>query len=78
MNTITKPHIQIPMSNKKCSQKCLRFHLPHLINTNYLPECAIKKVTTHSFQGFIKYSKNIILNNYNMNCQIRNCFICAS
>ena len=77
-NVIIQPQIQIPISKKKNSQKCLRFYLPYLINIKYLPDCAITKIKTHSFQGFINYSKNVILNNYNVICQIRNCFVCSS
>jgi len=76
-SVVIQPQIQIPISNKKSSQKCLRFYLPYLINIKYLPDCAITKIKTHSFQGFVNYCKNIIINNYNTICQVRNCFVCS-
>ena len=34
------------------------------------------KVHTHSFQGYKRYVKNVILNNYCDICLIRICYVC--
>ena len=75
---ITQPTLPIPISNKKTTNKCLRFAIPHLINTNYLPFRAISKIDTHSFYSFVQYCKKIIIDKYNIICSIPNCYVCQN
>ena len=58
------------------SQKCLRNYLPYVINN--CPGLILEKVQTHCFDGFSKYAKNKIINEYEVDCQIINCYICGS
>ena len=62
--------------NKVSSKKCIRYHLPKLIQS--LPNCITGKVHTHSYQSFINYAKQHILKNYPTECQIQNCYICTN
>ena len=73
---LTNPLLPILTSSRALSQKRLRFFLPQIINTNFLPDSALNKIMTHSFQGFIHYSKTIIINKYVDVCNIPNCFVC--
>ena len=53
---------------------CTRYSLAHTINS--LPSCIQDKIFTHSLSGLSIYSKQFILNKYESNCQIINCYIC--
>ena len=72
------PTIPIIVTNTKFSRLCIRYIIPDLINENYLPEIVISKILTHSFKGFTQYAKKYIINNYETNCNIVNCYICTS
>ena len=34
------------------------------------------KITSHSFQGFVNYTKNFILEKYKIECTIDQCYFC--
>jgi hypothetical protein len=70
------PIIQISLTNKSNSRKCIRHFIPKLINDLYIPELAREKVFTHSSKGFNTYVKNIIFLNYSAGCLIANCHVC--
>ena len=55
---------------------CIRNRLPQILNetANHI----LQKVNTHSYNGFINYVKNVLLESYEMNCHIENCFICGN
>ena len=48
--------------------KCLRFSLPTLSNNT--PQCITDKYFTHSLDGFARYAKNYMINNYCYQCTI--------
>ena len=72
-----QPSMPLPSSNKITSTKCLRHYIPKLINDQYLPQIALLKISTHSFKGFVDYCKNIIINKYNEQCKIIDCYVCS-
>ena len=52
----------------------LRIFLPSAINS--LPQHLLQKKSTHSIQGFSSGIKTFLLNKYNMNCSVVNCYVC--
>ena len=48
---IIQPFIPIPTSNKISSTKCLRFEIPKLLSSNYLPSNIINRIETHSLKS---------------------------
>ena len=76
MNTRQNSLVLINRTRLKLSDKCLRNNLPFVLNAT--PEIALEKVSTHSFQGFSNYIKNMIVNKYSTECNIINCYICGS
>ena len=73
-NTRTQGHLKVQYAKTASCQKCIRFVLPRLINET--EDEIISKVSTHSFQGFNKYIKRYMLNNYSITCQLSSCYIC--
>ena len=64
-----------PKFRTKMADKCIRMMLPKVINsTSFL---ILQKIYTHSYQGFIWYIKQSILNDYSYVCTIQDCFVCA-
>lgn len=57
------------------ARKCLRYSLPLLIN--HAPAEITDKIQTHSMQGFAGYIKIKILQSYQEQCTIVNCYICS-
>ena len=55
-------------------QKCIRHHLPKLINET--PNQILEKIWTHSFHGFSEYIKRYYIDNYPLTCTVENCYIC--
>ena len=70
------PIIPIPTSQTKSAQKCIRFFLPSLLNSKFLPMTCLSKIKTHSSKGFINYTKSYILSQYTDCCRIPNCYVC--
>ena len=68
--------LPINVTRLQLSQKCLRNYLPYILNMYHGP--ILEKVETHSFNGFSGYAKNKIINGYQVDCQISNCYICGS
>ena len=75
-NTRNNSLISTNRTRLKSSDKCLRNNLPVVLNST--PQVALDKVGTHSYHGFSNYIKNIMINNYSSECNIRNCYICGS
>ena len=44
------------------ARKCIRYHIPMLLNT--LPVLITAKLYTHSQIGFVNYTKQLLLNGY--------------
>jgi hypothetical protein len=61
-------------TNTVFARNCLKHYLPTLINT--LPHLVTDKIYTHSFDGFSTYIKKWIIDSYDIECRIPNCYIC--
>ncbi len=57
------------------ARKCIRFNIPSTVNS--APTNIIENIYTHRMQGFSKYIKQNILQLYQENCTINNCYICS-
>ena len=76
MATIHDAEIKLVQSeiNMNLLKRCIRYSLAHTIKS--LPSCIQDKIFTHSLSGLSIYSKQFLLNKYESNCQIINCYIC--
>ena len=73
-NTRSSNNIQLHRVNHELAKRCIRFSLPVLrSNTD---DKILTKVYTHSLKGFSLYIKRSFIQNYNIVCQIENCYIC--
>ena len=57
------------------ADRCIRSRLPVLINATNLN--IISKINTHSLTGFCNYIKIRLLQDYVMECNITNCYVCS-
>ena len=73
-NTRNKSDVTRPLSRIHAARKCLRNHISVIIRAT--PPNILNKTGTHSFQGFSKYAKDRIIENYQEECVIENCYIC--
>ncbi len=55
------------------ARKCLRYHIPFVINNAEI----IDKIDTHILQGFAGYIKLRILQSYQDNCTLLDCYTCS-
>ena len=72
----TQNHIKIKTTNKIFTRSCIQHIIPKLINEEYLPEIVSSKLVTHSLDGFSNYAKNHLLQSYDTECHIPDCYIC--
>ena len=73
---IRKPLFSLPKPNIELQKSSLKYVLSKLLNEENGCISITSKVHTHSFQGYKRYVKNVILNNYCDICLIRNCYVC--
>ena len=73
-NTRSNPVLATPCSNLYGTEKCVRYHLPTLINDT--DRNIIEKVDTHSYYGFGAYVKKITMQGYQFVCTVSDCYIC--
>jgi hypothetical protein len=67
-------NFQIPLSRHSFAKNSIRYRLPLTYNNCSL---SIKeKIHTHSFQGYTRYIKKKIIDDYEDTCQLRNCYVC--
>ena len=62
--------------NKIFAKQSLNYDIP--VTVNHTDKNVIRKIHTHSLQGFSLYIKNIFLNNYEQSCNIYNCYVCQN
>ena len=74
-NTRQRTDMHQPFARHEYAKKCLRYDLPRIINNT--PNIILDKVHTHSLQGFSWYIKQYIIQNYQEECFIENCYICS-
>lgn len=75
LNTRFGNELYVYRPNHSFAKKFLRYSLPTLVNTT--PRNVADKLHTHSFDSFVKYAKNVYIDNYNAVCHIDNCYICG-
>ena len=68
-------NIQIKQTNTIYCRLCIRHTIPKLLQENFLPQIAMEKINTHSYQGFVNYSKKYIISKYDLECNVNNCYI---
>ncbi len=80
-NTETHDHatriqhnIHHPMSKHAFAKNCIRSDIPITVNNS--PNFILDKIYTHSLQGFTSYIKAHILQSYQENCTIVDCYVC--
>lgn len=73
---ILQPTLNILTTRRANTRHCIRYFVPHLINTNYIPQIIVEKINTHSFHSFNNHAKRHIIDNYNLICNDVNCFVC--
>ena len=73
---IRKPLFSLPKPNIEFQKSFLKYVLSKLLNEENENISITSKVHTHSFQGYKRYVKNVILNDYSDICLIRNCYTC--
>ena len=68
----------IPLPNtpsRASSQNSIRYYIPKVLDT--MPNIIKDKLHTHSFQGFSRYLKMYLVNNYEIDCHLPNCYVCG-
>ena len=73
-NTRNKKKLNTNKTNSKFVDKCLRNFIPKLVNQT--DSLIVGKISTHSLHGFSNYIKQYIVNLYQMDCSIPNCYVC--
>jgi hypothetical protein len=75
-NTRSANIFHIPRVKHEFAKNSIQYTIPVAYNT--CPLQIRDKIYTHSISGFMKYIKMHIINNYEPNCTIRNCYVCNS
>ena len=64
----------VARGKSKIANQSIRYSLPQILaNTQQL---IIEKLSTHSFNGFVNYTKHCFIAQYNPACSTVNCFVC--
>ena len=63
-------------TNLVSTDKCIRYEIIQTINDT--PDIVLDKIYTHSKTGFAYYVKQHLINKYNVNCTIANCYVCGA
>ena len=80
-NTDTHAHatriqhnIHQPITKHVFAKNCIRFDIPITVNNS--PNSILNKIYTHSLQGLSGYIKAQILQTFQENCTIMDCYVC--
>ena len=71
-NTRHMDNIRTTRSRLNIADKCLCNYLPSKINSIHNNS----RINAHSIQGFTFAVKNYLLNQYQINCIVMNCYVC--
>ena len=66
----------ITRANHEFAKKSLRHSI--IVTVNNTITSITNKTLTHSLDGFAKYVKKSIIQSYESNCCINNCYVCSS
>ena len=75
-NTRYNPILNHPISSLFGSEKCVRYHLPRVIEET--DPNVLEKVNTHCYNGFCLYIRRVCIQNYKSECSQRNCYTCQN
>ena len=75
-NTRYNPILNHPISSLFGSEKCVRYHLPRVIEET--DPNVLEKVDTHCYNGFCLYIRRACIQNYKSECSLRNCYTCQN
>lgn len=73
-NTRQNCNYHIPAVRHTFAKNSMTFRFPKIFNN--MSQNFKEKIFTHSFDGFKKYIKIKLIEKYEVNCNIRNCYIC--
>ena len=73
--TRQKNNLLYPKVNHEFAKKCFRYSISSLYNES--SRSIIDKIYTHSEFGFAFFIKKYITKSYNMECIIRDCYVCG-
>ena len=81
-NIRTKHCLHITKIKTKAAENSIRHSLPKIINTNSpsilqkISTHSLRKISTDSFQGFVFYIKQHLVQTYEDDCSLSNCYVC--
>ena len=75
-NTSYNPILNHPISSLFGSEKCVRYHLPRVIEET--DPNVLEKVNRHCYNGFCLYIRRVCIQNYKSVRSQRNCYTCQN
>jgi hypothetical protein len=72
--TRNRDALMLPRFLRGYTRTSLRYSLVNCINNT--PNQVLSKVFTHSYWGFKNYAKQFFLSEYNLSCNVDDCFVC--
>ena len=75
-NTRSKAILNHPVTNLFGSKKCVRYHLPRLVEQTDFN--ILEKVDSHCYTGFSIYRRKICVQSYKSECNQPNCYTCQN
>ena len=72
--TRNREALTLPRFFRGYTRTSLRYSLVNCINNT--PNQVLSKVFTHSYWGFKNYAKQFLLSEYNLSCNVDDCFVC--
>ena len=73
-DTRQRDRIRVNRTRIKLTERCIRNYLPNEINS--VPDHILARIHTHSIQGFSSCLKAYKLNQYEVECNRANCYVC--
>ena len=73
-DTRQRDRIRVNRTRIKLTERCIRNYLPNVINS--VPDHILARIHTHSIQGFSSCLKAYKLNQYEVECNRANCYVC--
>ena len=75
-NHNTRGRIHANVVIHEFAKRCLRYNIIKTVNNS--PSSVINKISTHSMDGFIAYIKAQLLQKYDSQCMLFNCYVCLN
>ena len=74
-NTRQANEIHVTRIHHEFARRLVRNSIPYTINN--LPKQVVSKIRTHSLTGFTAYTKHFLIQSYEENCTLLNCYVCS-